>query len=67
MSERTGLPISVGDRVIKDHGDYTFEGEVRAIVVKRSGQYRYVVEDDRGLLFIFSAYDLRVVLKEVAS
>lgn len=43
-----------GDRVCKTKGDYVFEGVVVARFEKRSGFLRYVVEDDRGLLFIFS-------------
>lgn len=46
--------IELGDEVIKQGGDYTYEGIVVGIVVKRSGQMRFVVEDDRGLLFIFN-------------
>lgn len=53
--------ISICDRVIKDSGDYTFEGMVVSIFYKRSGVMRCVVEDDRGLLFIFSPSQLRVV------
>lgn len=53
----------IGDRVQKVGGDYQFEGEVRAIIRKRSGQTRYVVEDDRGLLFIFHGNNLRFATK----
>jgi hypothetical protein len=53
--------FNVGARVKKSSGDYTFEGEVRAIVCKRSGEVRYVVEDDRGLLMIMSAKQLERV------
>lgn len=49
-----GKAICVGDRVRKCTGDYTFEGQVIAIVTKRSGAVRYVVEDDRGLLLILN-------------
>jgi hypothetical protein len=52
--------IIKGSRVVKDSGDYTFEGEVVAIFTKKSGSLRYVVEDDRGLLFIFNASQLHV-------
>lgn len=48
-----------GDQVIKDSGDYTFEGEVRARFSKKSGAFRLVVEDERGLLFIFNEKQLR--------
>lgn len=59
--------IYVGDRVHKTKGDYTFEGEVVAVFTKRAtspfvpGPMRYVVEDDRGLLFIFSESQLEHV------
>lgn len=33
-------------------GDYRFDGEIRSVLTKRSGQVRIVVEDDRGVLFI---------------
>ena len=46
------------ERVFKVGGDYTFEGNIRGIICKKSGQVRYVVEDDRGLLFIFNATQL---------
>ena len=58
MSERW---FRVGARVIKDSGDYTFEGVVVARFPKRSGKVRYVVEDARGLLFIFSPAQIRLV------
>ena len=45
--------FAFGDAVTKIGGDYTFDGEVRAVVVKLSGQVRYVVEDDRGQLHIY--------------
>jgi hypothetical protein len=46
--------LSVGDRVLKTGGDYEAEGEVRAVLTKRDGTPRIVVEFDapRGLLFI---------------
>ena len=46
-------PFNIGDRVEKQGGDYTFEGVIVGVIEKRSGAIRYVVEDDRGLLFIF--------------
>lgn len=50
-----------GDRVIKTTGDYTFEGEIRAVVTKKSGVVRYVVEDNRGLLMIMSEAQIKLV------
>lgn len=44
--------------VTKMGGDYSFEGIVVAAFQKRSGAWRYVVEDDRGLLLIHSAKTL---------
>ena len=49
--------FSIGDLVEKAGGDYSFPGEVRAVFVKKSGARRYVVEDDRGLLFIQGRQD----------
>ena len=49
----------VGDGVEKTGGDYRFEGTVVAAFRKKSGVVRYVVEDSRGLLFIFSEKDLK--------
>lgn len=40
--------------VTKTGGDYHFEGVVVARFPKLSGAIRVVVEDDRGLLFIFN-------------
>lgn len=60
----TTLPLTyafpVGTRVVKRGGDYVFDGEVVAVFAKRSGQTRVVVEDARGLLFIFSPSQLEV-------
>lgn len=47
-----------GDRVSKVGGDYRFEGEIRGVVTKLFGALRYVVEDDRGVLHVFSAKQL---------
>ena len=55
------MNIQVGDVVIKDSGDYTFSGIVVSVFPKLSGQTRIVVEDDRGLLFIFNPTQLRLV------
>ena len=50
--------FAVGDRVTKSGGDYRYEGHVVGVVVKLSGAVRYVVEDDRGMLFIFNGRQL---------
>ncbi len=52
-----------GDRVKKVGGDYTYKGFIVSIIHKRSGQIRYVVEDDRGMLFIFNEKSLELLLK----
>jgi len=46
--------FNVGDVVDKKGGDYSFTGVVVAAFQKQSGAWRYVVEDDRGLLLIHS-------------
>lgn len=56
-----GPKFQIGDRVAKRPGDYVYEGEVRALIEKRSGALRYVVEDDRGLLFIFAEGQLEIM------
>lgn len=50
----------LGDFVEKQSGDYSFAGKVVSIFKKLSGQTRIVVEDDRGLLFIFNESQLIV-------
>ena len=50
----------VDEKVQKVGGDYQFLGHVVAAFTKRSGNYRYVVEDDRGILHIFSAKQLEI-------
>jgi len=47
-----------GDPVQKVGGDYTFEGIVVSVFPKLSGQERYVVEDDRGVLHVYSEKNL---------
>jgi len=54
--------IRGGDRVLKDGGDYKFEGQVVAVFYKRSGQVRIVVENDAGILHIFSEPQLQVLI-----
>jgi hypothetical protein len=52
-------PFAVGDIVEKIGGDYTFQGVVRMTGTKASGAWRCVVEDDRGVLHVFSEKNLR--------
>lgn len=54
--------MDVGDRVIKDGGDYTFEGWIIAVFTKRNGAVRYAVEDDRGVVMIMHELQLRRVV-----
>lgn len=58
MTEETETIFVMGDRVKKVGGDYTFEGVVVAAFTKLSGVARYVVEDDRGVLHVYSAKNL---------
>jgi hypothetical protein len=58
--QNTDPTFQAGDAVEKVGGDYRYAGVVVGVVVKRSGQVRYVVEDDRGLLFIFHGRQLRL-------
>jgi hypothetical protein len=49
-----------GDKVSKIGGDYKFDGTVVATVFKLSGVIRFVVEDDRGVLHIYSQKNLKM-------
>ena len=53
--------MKIGDKVEKVGGDYTFVGIVVAAFNKLSGIERFVVEDDRGVLHIYSLKVLRLV------
>lgn len=59
--------MQVGDKVEKVGGDYTFTGVVVTVFTKLSGLTRYVVEDDRGVLHIYSDKNLRAITKEQTS
>ena len=52
--------MKVGDKVRKVGGDYTFEGVIVAAFKKLSGVERYVVEDDRGVLHVYSFKNLEL-------
>jgi len=56
--------FNVGDLVSKTGGDYRFDGTVVAVFAKLSGAVRYVVEDDRGVLHIYSGNNLTAMNKE---
>ncbi len=51
--------MKLNDYVEKHGGDYTYEGYIVAKFRKLSGKMRYVVEDDRGTLHIYSDKNLR--------
>lgn len=51
--------FNVGDKVEKVGGDYTFVGIVVSVFEKLSGAIRLVVEDDRGVLHVYSEKILR--------
>lgn len=51
--------FSVGEPVEKSGGDYSFVGTVMSVFAKHSGEVRYVVEDDRGILHIYSDKNLK--------
>ena len=50
--------FKIGNKVKKIGGDYSFEGVVVAAFNKLSGAERFVVEDDRGVLHVYSAKNL---------
>jgi hypothetical protein len=58
LMRREVLMFQTGDRVRKIGGDYRFEGVVVSVFAKLSGVRRCVVEDDRGVLFIFNETQL---------
>lgn len=49
-----------GQLVEKIGGDYRYFGTVVSVFKKLSGKVRIVVEDKRGLLFIFNEQGLRL-------
>jgi hypothetical protein len=53
-----------GETVQKVTGDYRFTGTVCSAFHKRSGQLRYAVENDDGLLLILNEAQLRLFLPE---
>lgn len=53
--------FGAGEYVRKKGGDYTFEGFVVAAFRKSTGAVRYVVEDDRGVLHVYSTANLELV------
>lgn len=62
IAEKEAVPVGgfvVGESVSKVGGDYRFDGVVVARFKKLSGAERYVVEDDRGVLHIYSEKNLK--------
>lgn len=67
--------FKVGDRVIKDKGDYVFDGIVVSAFRKTSAQafrgvridlvepgpWRYVAQNEAGILHVFGAANLKLV------
>ena len=52
-------PFDRGDYVSKVGGDYKFDGRIVSIFPKLSGAIRVVVEDDRGVLHVYSEKNLK--------
>lgn len=52
----------VGDVVEKVGGDYTFVGTIVSKFNKLSGKERFVVEDDRGVLHVYSEKNIKLVV-----
>ena len=52
-------PFDRGDHVSKVGGDYKFDGRIVSIFPKLSGAIRVVVEDDRGVLHVYSEKNLK--------
>lgn len=57
--------MKLGDKVEKIGGDYTFAGVIVADFIKLSGARRFVVEDDRGVLHVYSEKNLRPSSAEI--
>jgi len=53
--------IKVNDKVRRVNSDYEFIGTVVSVFEKTSGLVRYVVEDDRGVLFIWNRENMELV------
>lgn len=59
IAKEGACEVKTGDEVEKVGGDYRYRGVVVAVFEKRSGAVRVVVENDGGMLFIFSPAQLR--------
>lgn len=56
--------MNLKDKVRKIGGDYTFEGVIVSVFEKLSGKIRFVVEDDRGALHLYSEKNLELIVDE---
>ncbi len=52
--------MKIGDRVVKQGGDYRFRGTIVALFKKVDGKTRVVVENEDGILHIFNPLQLCV-------
>ncbi len=52
--------MEIGDKVVKQGGDYAFKGTIVAKFAKLTGQLRVVVENEDGILHIFNPLQLIV-------
>jgi hypothetical protein len=56
--------MKTGDKVKKVGGDYQFEGVIVSSFQKKSGALRFAVEDDRGVLHIYSEKNLEPIVED---
>lgn len=54
--------MNVGDMVEKIGGDYYFKGTIVAVFKKLSGKIRVVVDNEDGILHVFSENQLRIIV-----
>ena len=55
------MPIEIGDKVRRINSDYEFIGTVVSVFEKTSGLIRYVIEDERGILFIWNRENMEKI------
>lgn len=53
------MTFEIGDLVEKKNGDYVFIGVIVSVFSKVSGALRLVVENDAGILHIFSPTQMK--------
>jgi hypothetical protein len=54
------MSFYLNDKVEKIGGDYIFKGVIVSKFKKLSGVERFVVEDDRGVLHVYSEKNLKL-------